>query len=153
MKNHHRLLHGLLGLSLLLLLSAQTSLPRKEVWITGGSSQQEIARFTVEIAETPETWERGLMERASLDPNAGMLFIFPDISPRAFWMMNTLIPLDMLFIDATRRVINIQENALPCAAPRRCPTYNSTAPAKYVLEIPGGRARALGLQAGDQVHF
>ena len=116
MKDRHRLLHGLLGLSLLLLLSAQTSLPRTEVWIAGGISQQEIA-------------------------------------PRTFWMMNTLIPLDMLFLDANRRVINIQENALPCAAPRRCPTYNSTAPAKYVLEIPGGRARALGLQAGDQVHF
>lgn len=153
MKHHHRLWYGLLGLSFLLLLSAQTSLPRKEVWITGRGSQQEIARFTVEIAETPETWERGLMERASLDQNAGMLFIFPDVAPRAFWMMNTLIPLDMLFIDVHRRVINIQENALPCAAPRLCPTYNSTAPAKYVLEIPGGRARALGLQAGDQVHF
>jgi uncharacterized membrane protein (UPF0127 family) len=153
MENHHRFLYGLLGLGFLLLLSAQTSLPRKEVWITSGGSQQEMARFTVEIAETPETWERGLMERASLDQNAGMLFIFPDIAPRAFWMMNTLIPLDMLFIDAHRRVINIQANALPCAAPRRCPTYNSTAPAKYVLEIPGGRAHALGLQAGDQVHF
>src|SRR5262249_48527365 len=115
MKDRHRLLHGLLGLSLLLLLSAQTSLPRTEVWIARGTSQKEIARFTVEVAETPETWAHGLMERASLDQNAGMLFIFPDVVLRTFWMMNTLIPLDMLFIDANRRVINIQENALPCA--------------------------------------
>src|SRR5687767_9930885 len=98
--------YGLLGLSLLLLLSAQTSLPRLEVWIARGASQQEIARFSVEVADTPETWERGLMERASLAPNAGMLFIFPDVAPRAFWMMNTLIPLDMLFIDADHRIIN-----------------------------------------------
>src|SRR5881396_1630112 len=110
MKHRHGLRHGLLGLSLLLLLGAPTSLPRTEVWIARGASQEEIARFTVEIANTPETWERGLMERASLAPDAGMLFIFPDIAPRAFWMMNTLIPLDMLFIDAHYRVINIQEN-------------------------------------------
>src|SRR5919198_2832486 len=111
MKHRHWLCHGLLGLSLLLLLSAQTSLPRTEVWIARGASQEEIARFTVEVADTPETWEHGLMERASLAPNAGMLFIFPDVAPRTFWMMNTLIPLDMLFIDADRRIINIQENA------------------------------------------
>ena len=153
MKHRRGHCHGLLGLSLLLLLSAQTSLPRTEVWIARGDSQEEIARFTVEVADTPEIWEHGLMERTSLAPNAGMLFIFPDVAPRTFWMMNTLIPLDMLFIDAGRRVINIQENALPCAAPRRCPTYSSTAPAKYVLEIPGGRARALGIKGNDHVHF
>jgi uncharacterized membrane protein (UPF0127 family) len=153
MKYGHGLRSGLVGLSLLLLLSAQTSLPRQEVWIARGASQQEIARFTVEIADTPETWQRGLMERASLAPNAGMLFLFPDVTPRSFWMMNTLIPLDMLFIDADRRIINIQANALPCAPPRRCPMYGSTAPAKYVLEIPGGRARTLDIRAGDHVHF
>src|SRR6266849_464653 len=153
MKHRHGLWHGLLGLGLMLLLSAPTSLPRQEVWITRGASQQEIAHFTVEVADTPETWERGLMERASLAPNAGMIFLFPDIAPRVFWMMNTLIPLDMLFIDADNRVINIQDNAPPCEPPRRCPTYRSTAPAKYVLEIPGGRARALGIRAGDHVHF
>ena len=153
MKYGYVLCRGLLGLSLLLLLSAPTSLPRQEVWIARGASQQEIARFTVEVADIPETWERGLMERASLAPNAGMLFLFPDVAPRAFWMMHTLIPLDMLFIDADRRIINIQANALPCEPPRRCPTYPSMAPAKYVLEIPGGRARALGIRAGDHVHF
>ena len=144
---------GLLGLGLLLFLSAQASLPSKEVWIARGTSQQEIARFTVEVAETPETWTRGLMERPALTPNAGMLFIFPDVTPRAFWMMNTLISLDMLFIDADGRIINMQDNAPPCQPPRRCPTYHSTAPAKYVLEIAGGRAHALGIRAGDQLHF
>jgi uncharacterized membrane protein (UPF0127 family) len=123
------------------------------VWITRGISQQEIARFTVEVAETPETQTRGLMERPALAPNAGMLFLFPDVAPRAFWMMNTLIRLDMLFIAADGRVINIQDNALPCEPPRHCPTYHSTAPAKYVLEIAGGRAQALGIRAGDQLHF
>src|SRR5207247_4902603 len=109
-------------------------------WIAGGTSQQEIARFTVEVAETPETQRRGLMERPALAPNAGMLFLFPDVAPRAFWMLNTLIPLDMLFIAADRRIINIQDQALPCVPPRRCPTYNSTAPAQYVCELAGARA-------------
>src|SRR5919202_3996119 len=117
MKHRHGLRHGLLGLSLLLLLSAQTSLPRTEVWVARGDSQEEIARFTVEVADTPETWEHGLMERTSLDPNAGMLFIFPDVAPRTFWMMNTLIPLDMLFLDADRSITTIQDNALSCVAP------------------------------------
>ena len=76
MQHRHGLRHGLELESLC--CSAQTSLPRTEVWIARGDSQQEIARFTVEIANTPETWERGLMERASLAPNAGMLFIFSD---------------------------------------------------------------------------
>jgi uncharacterized protein len=160
MQYGHVLRSGLLGLGLLLCLTgvltharAQTSLPHKEVWIARGTSQQEIARFTVEVAETPETWARGLMERSTLAPNAGMLFIFSDVAPRAFWMMHTLIPLDMLFIDADGHIINIQDSAPPCEPPRRCPTYHSTAPAKYVLEIAGGRAQALGIQAGDQLHF
>src|SRR5215510_11492372 len=102
---------GFLALGLLLFLTAQASLPRQEVWITRGTSQQEIARFTVEVAETPETQTRGLMERPALAPNAGMLFIFSDVAMRSFWMMHTLIPLDMLFIDADGRIINIQANA------------------------------------------
>ena len=130
MQYRHVLRSGLLGLGLLLCLSAQASLPRQEVWITRGTSQQEIARFTVEVAETPETRTHGLMERSALAPNAGMLFS-----------------------DADGRIINIQDSAPPCEPPRRCPTYNSTAPAKYVLEIAGGRAQALGIRAGDQLHF
>src|SRR5262249_17153517 len=153
MQYGHVLRSGLLGLSVLFLLSAQTSLPHREVWITRTTSQQEIARFDVEVAEPADTWSRGLMERPALAPNAGMLFVFPDVSPRAFWMMNTLISLDMLFIDAGGRIINIQDQAPPCEPPRNCPTYHSSAPAKYVLEIAGGRARALGLRAGDQIHF
>lgn len=93
------------------------------------------------------------MERSSLAPDAGMLFLFPTAEPRAFWMLNTLIPLDMLFISAERRIINIHERAVPCQPPRQCPTYQSTAPAQYVLEIPGGRARELAIAAGDTVHF
>ena len=153
MRSRCRYVSGVLALLCLGLLTASTSLARKEVRISRGTSALTIARFTVEIADTPETWARGLMERASLAPDAGMLFVFPDVVPRAFWMMHTWIPLDMLFIGADRRIINIQANALPCLPPRTCRTYPSTAPAQYVLEIAGGRASALGIQAGDYVHF
>jgi uncharacterized membrane protein (UPF0127 family) len=68
-------------------------------------------------------------------------------------MMNTMIHLDIIFADSDGRILNIAVNAPPCAAPRRCPTYRSIAPARYVLEIPGGRARALGVQPGDYLRF
>jgi uncharacterized membrane protein (UPF0127 family) len=152
-QRYHPLIQVLGCSLLLLLLSAQTPLPRQQVWITRGDSAQEIARFTAEIADEPQEWQRGLMERPTLAPDAGMLFIFPEAAPRAFWMLNTLIPLDMIFVDATRRIINIQANVPPCLPPRQCPVYPSTAPARYVLEIAGGRAKALGIHAGDTVHF
>jgi hypothetical protein len=87
-------LRSLLGLSLWVLLSAQSTVPSRVVWISRGTSAQEIGRFTVEIADAPEAWRRGLMERPALAPDAGMLFLFPEVAPRAFWMLNTLIPLD-----------------------------------------------------------
>lgn len=146
-------LSGLVLVSLGLLLAAEPPAGHREVWISRGSSSPEVARFTVEIADEPDEWRRGLMERPTLAPDAGMLFIFPDVAPRSFWMMNTLIPLDMLFIDADGRILNIASNVPPCQPPRRCPSYRSARPAKYVLEIVGGRAQAMGIRAGDRVHF
>ena len=144
---------SLVGLGILVWVSAQAASPARVVWVSRGTSQQEIARFTVEIADQPEAWRRGLMERPSLAPDAGMLFLFPEVEPRAFWMLNTLIPLDILFADANGRITNMHENVPPCLPPRRCPTYPSAEPAQYVLEIAGGRARALGIQVGDRLHF
>ncbi len=144
---------GLLGLTVCVLLGAQTVRALKQVRIYRGNSSEEIARFSVEIADEPREWRQGLMERSSLAPDAGMLFIFLDEAPRAFWMMNTLVRLDILFADAEGRILNIRANVPPCTPPRRCPTYRSVAPAKYVLEIPGGRAQAVGIRAGDQLRF
>lgn len=132
---------------------AQTPAPVRSVSISRAGEGQEIARFTVEIADEPEEWRRGLMERPALAPEAGMLFLFPDVAPRSFWMMNTLIALDILFVDAQGYIINIHENVPPCRPPRRCPSYASAAPARYVLEIAGGQTRARGIRVGDQLHF
>lgn len=90
----------------------------------------------VELAQTPEEQQKGLMFREALGAKEGMLFIFDGNGPRSFWMKNTLIPLDMIFIAANKTVMNI-ETALPCDNDP-CPTYNGFG--AYVLEVQGGFA-------------
>lgn len=102
----------------------------------------------VELALTPAQHAHGLMERTSMPANHGMLFVFPDAQPRIFWMKDTLIPLDMLFFDSSRKLVAIQANAQPCHADP-CALFPSSAPARYVLELTAGTAAKLGLHAGD----
>lgn len=109
-------------------------------------------RFTVEVATTPTEQARGLMERNSMPADHGMLFVFQHDEPRTFWMKNTLIPLDMLFFDATHRLVAIQANAQPCKADP-CELYVSNAPARYVLELNAGAATKLGVRKGDEITF
>lgn len=109
--------------------------------------------YSVEIAQDDASREHGLMDRTHMDADHGMLFVFQDDTPRAFWMKNTKIPLDMLFFDADSRLVSIQHNVPPCTADP-CPAYSSGAPARYVLELNGGQAQTLGLSPGDpmQIH-
>lgn len=101
--------------------------------------------FKVEIADTPEAREKGLMFRTDLAPDAGMLFDFHEEREVGFWMQNTLIPLDMVFIGAHGVVKSIHANAQPMDTT----TIRSGAPVRFVLEIPGGRAAEIGLEPGD----
>jgi uncharacterized membrane protein (UPF0127 family) len=105
------------------------------------------ARFTVEVADTDETRERGLMFRKSLAPDRGMLFDFHTPQPVAFWMKNTLIPLDMVFIAPDGRVIGIARNAAPLSET----PIESGGVVLGVLEIAGDRAAALDIEPGDRV--
>ena len=104
-------------------------------------------QFRVEVADTDATREEGLMFRKSLAPNAGMLFDFKTPQDVAFWMKNTLIPLDMLFIDQNGVIVNIKDMATPLSET----PIPSAGPVLGVLEIRGGRAQELGLHAGDKV--
>ncbi len=106
--------------------------------------------FQAEIADTPEKLARGLMFRRCLKDGYGMLFVFPDEEVRSFWMKNTLIPLDMIFLNSDRQVVDLFASVPPC---RRdpCPSYTSALPARYVLEIAGGLAAKLKLQVGDKI--
>jgi len=105
-------------------------------------------KIRAEFARTPEEWQKGLMNRSSLDKNSGMLFIFPDEKTRSFWMKNTLIPLDMVFISSTGRVNEIAAFA-PCEQNEACESYNSKTPARYVLEINAGAAEKWKILEGD----
>lgn len=102
------------------------------------------ARFTVEVADTPAERAQGLMARKSLPASAGMLFVYDSEHEVAFWMKNTLIPLDMIFIDATGAVVAVHENAVPLDET----PIPSGAPVQIVLEIRGGLARRIGLVPG-----
>jgi uncharacterized membrane protein (UPF0127 family) len=107
-------------------------------------------RFSAELATDDVQRQRGLMMRQSLPADHGMLFVFPRTEPQAFWMKNTLIPLDMLYFDAARRLVSMQLNVPPCQADP-CPVYPSEGPARYVLELSGGTARGIGVQPGDEL--
>nr|WP_246204446.1 DUF192 domain-containing protein [Devosia marina] len=103
--------------------------------------------FTVEVVDTPETRAQGLMYRQELADDAGMLFDFREERPVSFWMRNTFIPLDMLFIEADGTILNIHANARP----HDTTSIPSDGPVQFVLEIPGGRSEELGIAAGDVV--
>ncbi len=93
----------------------------------------------VEIAADDATREQGLMYRDQLAPDYGMIFIFPTSGVYPFWMKNTLIPLDMIWIDDSRHVAHIEANVQPCKADP-CPSYPPGASARYVLEVAAGVA-------------
>ncbi len=104
--------------------------------------------FQIEIAITPEQMSQGLMHRESMDPDKGMLFIFQEEGIYPFWMRNTLIPLDIIWINENMTVVHIEENAQPCG-PLSCPYITPDHEARYVLEINGGLAEQIVLRIGD----
>lgn len=103
----------------------------------------------IDIAADPYRWAKGLMFEKFLDEDKGMLFIFPDEAPRSFWMKNTLIPLDLIFISRDKKIVDFKENFAPCPDALFCPSYVSRSPAQYVLEVNAGLREKYGLQIGD----
>lgn len=99
------------------------------------------------IADEPQQIQRGLMFVEALPPFEGMIFIMPAMGVHSFWMKNTLIHLDMIFIDEERRIVGIVENAEPLTLTPR--TVNR--PSRYVIEVNGGFAKKHGLHSGDRV--
>ena len=113
------------------------------------SSNGRQHRFTVEVARTPEEQAMGLMYRNLLAPDRGMIFPFDSPRPASFWMRNTLIPLDMIFVRQDGSIANIAANTVPYSEE----PVTSDGPVAAVLEIPGGRAAELGIKPGDTVKW
>lgn len=112
-------------------------------------TQEAELRYDLELAQTLAEQRRGLMDRRHMAPDFGMLFVYDRAKPQSFWMKNTLISLDIIFIQADGRIDSIVENAEPNSLTPR----SSKGPAKYVLELVGGEAQRAGIRRGDQVEF
>lgn len=105
------------------------------------------ARFHIEIADTPDLRARGLMHRDEMARGAGMLFIYEREEPTAFWMRNTRIPLDMIFIDGAGKVVHVHHRAVPFDET----PIPSQAPVRFVLEVNGGLAETFGIAPGSEI--
>ena len=103
----------------------------------------------VEVADTPDERAKGLMQRRELGANAGMIFVFPHEAQQTFWMKDTYIPLDMIFVSSSRVVAGVVADAEPMTLTGR----SVAAPSKYVVEVNAGFAKANGIVAGTQVVF
>jgi hypothetical protein len=107
-------------------------------------------KVTVEIADTEEKRARGLMFRERMAPNEGMIFLFEEPGTYPFWMKNTLIPLDMIWLDRSARIVWIAESVPPCKADP-CPSYDHKGEALYVVEVVSGFSKAHKLNVGDRL--
>jgi uncharacterized membrane protein (UPF0127 family) len=106
----------------------------------------------VEIMDDDMERQRGLQDRTQLADNAGMLFVFQEDGYHSFWMKDTKIPLDMLWLDHSRTIVHLEQNAPPCLS-STCLSYTPLKSALYVLELNSGKAKKLGLKMGDQLEF
>lgn len=107
--------------------------------------------FNVELAESLAEKSKGLMNRESLCDGCGMLFVYEELGDYNFWMKNTLIPLDIIWLDEQYRVVHIA-NAIPCKT-ENCEVYSPEVDSLYVLEINGGKAKQIGLEVGSYMEF
>ena len=108
--------------------------------------------FSVEIADSSEERARGLMFREELGENQGMLFLYEEEADRSFWMKNTLIPLDIIFLNSDLEVINIEKaNPEPNTSDENLASYGSERPDQYVLEINQNRSEEIGLEKGSEM--
>ena len=108
-----------------------------------------IAKFDVEIADDEIRRELGLMGRATMEPNQGMLFVFASAHPVSFWMKNTILSLDMVMIDEHKTVITIHKNTTPYSEQ----TYPSTGATLYVVELNAGITDRYGIKVGDKISW
>jgi hypothetical protein len=127
----------------------QTAACQAEPRVMIATKEGRELTFQVEVADTPTKRELGLQYRRDLAPDRGMIFLFPTETEHAFWMKNTPIPLDMIFINSGGKIVGIVEQAVPFSTDSRSVSTAS----KFVLEINGGLSKVHGIGVGDSVRF
>ena len=132
-----------LGVALAVLALAAPALADESRLVLHSETGEHV--FDVEVVDTPESRAQGLMFVTELADDAGMLFDFKEERPVSFWMMNTFIPLDMIFVGADGVIKTIHVNARP----HDTTSIPSQLPVQFVLEIPGGVSEKLGIKPGD----
>lgn len=120
-----------------------------ELTLYKSTNDSIIAKLDIEIADTAYDTETGLMYRDSMEENQGMLFVFPSMQLRSFYMKNTRIPLDIIYLNAEKNIVSFQENAKPLDES----SLPSQVPAKYVLEVNAGLAEKWLLEIGDRMEY
>lgn len=143
--NHKTISFGVAFLVAVAILVVMTVMPRR--YPLAIETESGLRQFRVELAETPAEQQKGLMFRETLENDKGMLFVFPDSREASFWMKNTLIPLDIIFIDADRVIHHIHADAVPHDET----PISSNGKIIAVLEIPGGQAKSQDIKTGDIV--
>lgn len=133
--------------ALLVLAGCRGSHAGAQVELVAGSGQ--VVPVAVELATTPEARQLGLMYREHLAAGSGMLFVFPRSAPQSFWMRNTKIPLDILFIDDAGKIVRLHARTTPYSED----SLPSDAPVRFVLEVPGGFCADHGIREGDTVRL
>jgi uncharacterized protein len=119
---------------------------KKEGELTFLKNQQKL---TIEIADNEAETTQGLMYRRSMPDSCGMVFIMPDYEPQKFWMKNTYIPLDIIFLDESKKIVTIQANTTPFSE-AGVESYDK---AKFVLEVNAGYCKRKGIEKGDVVKW
>lgn len=142
----------LVSLTIAALMLARAIMPAHAVElgeVTIETSEGRVHVFQVEIVSTPEEMALGLMFRQELAADAGMLFVYEEARETSFWMQNTFLPLDMLFINADGTIRHIAERTVPLSTA----SVPSHGPVRAVLEINGGTSERLGINVGDHVRW
>lgn len=120
-----------------------------ELTLFKGTKDSIITKLDIEIAKTEQEVQTGLMYRVSMKPNQGMLFVFPEVHERSFYMKNTRIPLDLIFLDGNKNIVSFLENAQPFNES----SLPSKAKAQFVLEVNAGFAEKWLLEVGDTMDY
>ncbi len=156
---------GILSVAFFSLMSACASEPYpsaavvEEEWIPGGPVQPltlpDGAMIEAVLRLTAEERATGMMYRHFIPPDKGMLFVFQDEIRQPFHMLNTVVPLDMIWMDGAKRIVEMHENAQPCQSRdfRKCESFGGRQASVYVLELAAGQAVAHGLKLGDVLKF